>query len=62
MGGIAAYLKESQQEIGKVLWPNRQELTQLTILVIAVSVFVGGFIGAADFAFSALFQLYLRLR
>jgi len=62
MSRVSTYIKESRHEVGKVIWPSRRELTNHTVLVIAVSVFIAAFIGAADFGFTKLFELLLRLR
>ena len=39
----ASYLKESRQEVRKVIWPTRQETMQSTLVVVAL-VFVVGLI------------------
>jgi preprotein translocase subunit SecE len=54
------FVREVAMELKKVTWPTRQETVKLTIVVIAVSVIVGIFIGIVDATFlsltSVLFQ------
>lgn len=35
------FVKDSRTEVRKVVWPNRKETTQTTLVVIAISVLVG---------------------
>jgi preprotein translocase subunit SecE len=37
----ASYLKESRQEVRKVIWPTRQETMQSTLVVVALVFIVG---------------------
>jgi preprotein translocase subunit SecE len=46
-------------ELRRVTWPSRQETTRLTLMVIAVSVAVGTFLGLVDLGFAQLFELIL---
>ena len=45
---IQRYLNETTGELRKVSWPTRQEAIQLTIIVLAVMVFMGIFLGGVD--------------
>ena len=38
-GGLFAYLRGVRQELKKVVWPTREELTSNTIVVFAVCIF-----------------------
>lgn len=42
------FVKESLDELKKVTWPTRTEITRLTISVIVISAFVGIFLGGVD--------------
>lgn len=53
------FIKETQRELGKVTWPSRQQTQDMTVLVIAVSVLVGVYLGALDFAFQKLMGFIL---
>lgn len=54
------FVHEVVTELKKVTWPTRAETVKLTIVVIAVSIIVGIFIGIVDATFlkitSVLFQ------
>ena len=56
----ASFVRETQGELKKVIWPTRTEVLRLTFVVIAVSVIVGVFIGGLDFVFTKLLQLLLH--
>ena len=45
---IQRYFSETLGELHKVSWPTRQEAVQLTIIVLAVMVFMGIFLGLVD--------------
>jgi len=59
---LTSYAREARQELSKVIWPNKRELTNHTILVIAVSVTLAAFIGAIDYLSTMGFEQFLRLR
>jgi preprotein translocase subunit SecE len=46
---LVNYIKSSQQELKKVVWPTRKEVIRDTILVIAFSVIIAFFLGAVDY-------------
>lgn len=46
------FLKEVRDELTQVTWPTQQEVVRLTVLVLAISVVVGIYIGALDFIFT----------
>lgn len=46
------YLQESLQELKKVNWPTRDELRNMSILVVVVSAIVAAILGAADYGLS----------
>lgn len=51
---IVRYLKETRAELRKVHWPTRREARNLTIIVLAVTVFMALLLGLLDFGFSRL--------
>ncbi len=57
--GIRIYLTEAWSELKKVSWPTRQTVTNLTLIVIAVSVAVGIYIAVLDTALHALVEQVL---
>lgn len=44
----AKFVQEVIRELKKVTWPTREETIKLTVVVIAISVIVGAFIGGLD--------------
>ena len=55
------FFREVASELRKVTWPSRQDVTRLTLLVIALSVAVGGFLGILDYTFTELVRFVLSL-
>ena len=53
------YFKETRAELRKVTWPTRQQATNLTLIVLAVTVAMALFLGAFDLIFSALIRQLL---
>ncbi|OGY17714.1 MAG: preprotein translocase subunit SecE [Candidatus Chisholmbacteria bacterium RIFCSPHIGHO2_12_FULL_49_9] len=54
------FIRQSIEELKKVSWPTRTETAKLTLIVIAVSVAVGLYIGALDFLFTKLVELIIQ--
>lgn len=44
----SGFIGEVISELKKVTWPTREETIKLTVVVIAISVIVGAFIGGLD--------------
>lgn len=57
---IKQYLIESVAEMKKVVWPNRQQTIQYTIVVIALSVGLAVFLGALDYVFSLGLEVLIK--
>ncbi|MEN9979872.1 MAG: preprotein translocase subunit SecE [candidate division WOR-3 bacterium] len=57
---IKEYIKDVISELKKVSWVKPRELWTTTLVVIAFSAVLGGFIGLCDFIFSRLLALILR--
>ncbi len=55
-----AFLKEVQSELTKVIWPTRKQTIRLTVLVVAVSLGVGLFIGGLDIIFIRIVDTLLK--
>lgn len=56
---IIRFLKEVKIEMKRVNWLSRKEVTNYTILVIAVSVTVGIYLGSLDFLFQWLLSAFV---
>ena len=54
---LVRYLKETRAELRKVSWPTRKQATNLTLIVLAVTVAMAIFLGAVDFLFANLLRL-----
>ena len=46
---VINYIKESRDELKKVIWPSRKETIKYTLIVIGISLAVAIFLGLADF-------------
>ena len=42
------FLREVKTELGKVIWPTREQTIKFTIIVIAISILLGLYIGGLD--------------
>ena len=54
------FLKETNEELKKVVWPTRQEIIRLTMVVILVSMIVGIFLGGLDFVFTKAIEIVIK--
>lgn len=53
---LVTFFQESRSELRKVTWPTRQEAVNLTVAVIAMTVFVAAFLGIMDEVLTRLVQ------
>jgi preprotein translocase SecE subunit len=56
---VIAFLIASWAELKRVQWPNRQQTTTLTAVVLGFVVIMGAYLGALDAVFSRLIQLII---
>jgi preprotein translocase subunit SecE len=49
-----SYIKEVVGELKKVTWPNKQQTTNMTILVVVISTIVAIYLTGVDFALNKL--------
>jgi preprotein translocase subunit SecE len=54
------YLKETVSELKLVRWPTKQETINLTVIVIAISILVGLYVGGLDFVFTNILKFITR--
>lgn len=59
MKAVLSYLKEVRSELAKVIWPKREEVLRLTLVVIIISAVVGLYLGGLDYAFTKLLELVI---
>lgn len=51
------FIKEVRTEMMKVVWPTRNETVRLTIVVIAISIAVGLYLGGLDAIFTQMLKI-----
>ncbi len=57
---LISYVKESKDELKKVIWPSRKETIKFTLLVIGVSLATAVFLGALDFGLNIVLEEVVR--
>ena len=50
------FIRETYEELRKCVWPSREETARLTMVVIALSIAAGFFLGGLDRVFAELFN------
>jgi preprotein translocase subunit SecE len=53
------FIQEAISELKQVVWPTRQQVVRLTLIVIGVSTAAGILIGGLDFVFTKLLALII---
>jgi preprotein translocase subunit SecE len=56
---LQRFYRDIKSELRKVVWPTREQATNLTVIVCIVSAAVGVFLGGVDLAFGELFKVLL---
>lgn len=57
---LVSYFKDTVTELKLVTWPSRQQTLKLTAIVIAISVFVGAYVGGLDYLFTSVLTLVFK--
>lgn len=57
--GLVEYFSGVKSELGKVVWPKRNEVVRQTLLVFIISGVVGLYLGALDFGFTKGLELII---
>ncbi len=55
------YLKDTRGELRKTSWPTREQATNLTLIVLAVTIVMAAFLGALDFVFAQVVRLIVSI-
>jgi preprotein translocase subunit SecE len=55
-----SFLEEVKQELVKVTWPSKNQTINMTLIVLAVSVLVGVFVGGLDYVFTKVMEVALK--
>jgi preprotein translocase SecE subunit len=58
---IRLYIQESHSELKKVVWPTREQVRNLTVLVFVISGAVGVYIGFFDFLWTQVLQFLVNV-
>ncbi len=53
---IQKYFSEVKLELSKVVWPKKQEVVRLTLVVLSISAIVGIYLGGIDYLFTKLLE------
>ncbi len=56
MEKIGSYLSQVRSELSKVIWPKRQEVIRLTLVVFVISAIVAAYVGGWDYLFTKLLE------
>lgn len=58
---VVEYFKDTRGELRKVSWPTRKQATNLTLIVLAVTVVMAIFLGSLDYLFANLVRLIVSI-
>jgi len=56
------FLKETREELKKVVWPTREEVLGSTMVVLGAVVLISIFLYSVDHLFEAVFDWLVKLR
>lgn len=59
-GKVVNFIKEAITELKKVVWPNRKDLKNSTIVVISTIIIASVFVGIVDLVFVRLLTLIIK--
>ncbi|MEK7529428.1 MAG: preprotein translocase subunit SecE [Patescibacteria group bacterium] len=51
---LTAYLRDSKEEIKRISWPSRKDITRYSVLVIVLTILTAAFSGGLDIVFNKL--------
>lgn len=54
------FLKEVKIEAKKITWPDKKQVFASTLMVLAFSLFVGGYLGLLDVIYNAIISFLVR--
>jgi len=57
---LVSYVRESREELKKVVWPTRRQATNHTLIVIGVSIFVAIFLGVVDYFLNDILEVIIQ--
>ena len=56
VGKLLSYFEEVKLELSKVVWPKKQEVVRLTLVVLSISAIVGVYLGGLDYFMTKLLE------
>lgn len=56
MKAIINYLQEVRVELKKVVWPKREQVVKLTVIIFIISTIVAVYMGGLDFGLTKLLE------
>ena len=56
-----SFLKETFSELRKSVWPTREEVSRLTVIVIVLSIIMGFYLGGLDRLLTETFDRYVLI-
>ena len=59
MNKLIKFIQEAKEELMKVNWPSKKQTLNYTMLVVAVSLAVAGFLGGLDYIFSYILKTFI---
>ena len=57
MNTVVSFFQEVRVELSKVVWPKREDVVRLTLVVVLVSLIFGVFTGGLDFIFTKFLEV-----
>ncbi len=57
--GFIDYLRDTKAELRHVTWPTKSQAINYTIIVLAISIGTGIFLGFLDFVFTGVLQRFI---
>lgn len=59
MQKIIAYFTEVKGEISKVVWPTKDQVVRLTLIVLVFSAIVGTYLGTLDYILTKVLEVLI---
>lgn len=56
---MLTFLNQVKTELYNVTWPTRKQIIRLTVIVVAISLIVGLYLGVVDYFFTTLLELII---
>jgi len=61
VGQVIQYLKDVRLELTKVVWPKKQEVIKLTLIVFIISAIIAAYTGVLDYLFTKLLEIIIKI-